>query len=99
MLGVDAAMEGPFKKGYGGSYLINYRYSTLGILSKIMPLGDNVTNFQDLSFNVFLPTKKIGNFGIFGFGGLSDDTWKASEDTAIWSAEPWRQYQGVFTAK
>ena len=98
VLGIDAAIEGPFKKGYGGSYLINYRYSTLGLLQYVVPIGDNVTNFQDVSFNVFLPTKKAGNFGLFGFGGLSDDTWKAEKDTALWSLEPDRQYQGVFSA-
>lgn len=98
MLGLDAAIEGPFKKGYGGSYLINYRYSTLGLLQYVVPIGDNVTNFQDVSFNVFLPTKKIGNFGVFGFGGLSDDKWKAVEDTVLWSTEPWRRYEGVFKA-
>ena len=37
-LGTDLAAEGPFK-GYDGSYLVNYRYSTLSILSK---LGVNV---------------------------------------------------------
>lgn len=98
VLGIDAAMEGPFKKGYRGSYLINYRYSTLGVLSQIVPIGDNVTTFQDISFNVFLPTKKAGNFGIFGFGGLSDDSSKSYEDTTVWSIEYWKQYQSVFTA-
>lgn len=98
VLGLDAAMEGPFKKGYAGSYLINYRYSTLGILRYIVPLGDAVTNFQDLSFNVYLPTKKIGNFGVFGFGGLSDDTYRAEEDTALWSVDHSKQYEGVFLA-
>ncbi len=98
VLGIDAAMEGPFKKGYGGSYLINYRYSTLGILQHIVPIGDESTNFQDLSFNIFLPTKKFGNFGLFGFGGLSDSRYKAERDTALWATEPSRQYEGVFRA-
>ena len=96
VLGLDAAIEGPFKKGYGGSYLVNYRYSTLGILQYVVPIGDNVTNFQDLSFNIFLPTKKAGNFGLFGFGGLSDDKYSSIQDTALWQLEPWRQYEGVF---
>lgn len=98
VLGIDVAIEGPFKKGYGGSYLINYRYSTLGLLQYVVPIGENVTNFQDVSFNVFLPTKKVGNFGLFGFGGLSDDTWKADKDTTLWSEEPDKRYQGVFSA-
>jgi len=49
-LGMDIAAEGPFSKNYKGSYLINYRYSTLSVLSKIgVPIGDAITNFQDLS--------------------------------------------------
>lgn len=85
VLGIDAAAEGPFKKGYGGSYLINYRYSTLGVLSKMgVKIGDAVTTFQDLSFNVSLPTKKAGTFGLFGFGGLSNQTSDAKRDTSLW---------------
>jgi CarboxypepD_reg-like domain/TonB-dependent Receptor Plug Domain len=85
VLGADVSTEGPFKKGYDGSYLINYRYSTLSVLGKIgVPLGDAITNFQDLSFNVSLPTKKIGNFGLFGFGGLSDQTTEAKKDSIKW---------------
>lgn len=85
VLGIDAAAEGPFKKGYGGSYLINYRYSTLGVLSKIgVNIGDAVTTFQDLSFNLSFPTKKAGNFTIFGFGGLSKQTTEAKRDTSLW---------------
>jgi hypothetical protein len=98
VLGLDIAMEGPFKKGYEGSYLFNYRYSTLGLVSQIVPLGDNITTFQDLSFNIYLPTKKYGKFGIFGLGGISSDSWSATEDTTVWQAEPWKQYQGAFTA-
>ena len=62
-LGTDLAIEGPFKKGYNGSYLINYRYSTLSMLGALgVPVGDAITNFQDISYNVFLPTEKAGNF-------------------------------------
>ncbi|HEY0108805.1 MAG TPA: carboxypeptidase regulatory-like domain-containing protein, partial [Fibrella sp.] len=30
VLGLDVAAEGPISKGYNGSFLVNYRYSTLG---------------------------------------------------------------------
>lgn len=71
-LGMDVAAEGPFKKGYGGSYNFNYRYSTLALLDnlKLVDFG-GVPKYQDLSFKVNLPTKKAGNFSIFGLGGLS----------------------------
>lgn len=88
LLGADFSAEGPIKKGYAGSYLVNYRYSTLNLLSMIgIPIGDAITNFQDLSFNVFLPTKKFGNFGAFGFGGLSYQTTQAHKDTTEWAKD------------
>lgn len=86
VLGIDMAAEGPFKKGYAGSYLVNYRYSTLGILSNMgVNIGDGVTTFQDLSYHVFLPTKKAGSFSLFGFGGLSSQLFAADKDTSLWS--------------
>lgn len=97
VLGLDFAAEGPFKKGYGGSYLINYRYSTLSVLGKIgVPLGDAITNFQDLSFNISLPTKRIGNFGIFGFGGLSDQVSYAKKDSVLWKEDEYNRYDSKF---
>ena len=88
ILGLDVATEGPFKKGYDGSYLINYRYSTLNILGKIgIPIGDANTNFQDLSFNFYLPTKKLGKFSVFGFGGLSYQTTTAEKDSLRWQED------------
>lgn len=97
VLGADVSAEGPFKKGYAGSYLINYRYSTLSVLGKMgIPLGDGITNFQDLSFNVSLPTKKIGNFGLFGFAGLSDQTHIAKKDSVKWSEDEFYRYTSLF---
>ncbi len=85
VLGADVATEGPFKKGYDGSYLVNYRYSTLNLLGKIgVPIGDANTIFQDLSLNVSLPTKKLGTFTVFGFGGISNQSTSAQKDTAKW---------------
>jgi hypothetical protein len=84
-LGLDAATEGPFKKGYGGSYLVNYRYSTLSLLTNMGVITiDGVTDFQDLSYNVFLPTKKAGNFSLFGFAGLSSQKYDAVKDSTEW---------------
>lgn len=74
ILGVDFAFEGPFSKNYNGSYLVNYRYSTLAIfdLLNIDIVGDAVPKFQDLSFKFKLPTKKFGSFSIWGLGGKSN---------------------------
>jgi hypothetical protein len=72
LLGTDFTVEGPLKKGYGGSYLINYRFSNVGLLQKLNLLEvDRVnTTFQDLNFKVVFPTKKAGKFSFFGVAGL-----------------------------
>ena len=90
LLGTDLAAEGPFKKG-GGSYLINYRYSTLGILNDLgfRLVGKRIdNNFQDLSFNLSFPGKDSvtrRKFTVFGVGGLSEELWDAVEDSLVWS--------------
>jgi hypothetical protein len=98
VLGLDVAAEGPFKKGYDGSYLINYRYSTLSVLSKIGVLlfGGAITNFQDLSFNIHLPAKRAGSFTVFGFGGLSDQTSYALKDSLKWKEDNFYRYNEKF---
>jgi hypothetical protein len=70
-LGVELSTEGPFSKDYNGSYLINYRYSTLGLLEKtgLSPTGDLLPVYQDLSYNISLPTQTVGNFNVFGVLG------------------------------
>jgi hypothetical protein len=97
-LGIDVSAEGPFSKNSKGSYLINYRYSTLSILRKMkIPIGDAVTDFQDLSFNFYLPTKKAGNFSLFGFGGLSSETQDAKKDSTQWTDDYYRYSSSYFS--
>lgn len=86
-LGLDIASEGPLSKRYNGSYLVNYRYSTLAAISRIIDLGDARTDFQDLSFNVYLPTKNAGQFTFFGFAGLSSQRYEAKADSTVWEDE------------
>lgn len=77
ILGTDVTLEGPFKKGYAGSYLINYRYSTVSLIKKIGLVDvDGIVNYQDATFKVVLPTKKAGAFSFFGLAGLSGFTMK-----------------------
>ena len=85
MLGLNASLEGPFSKKYKGSYLFNYRYSTLSLLTKMGVLDDNgITNFQDLSYNIHLPAGRAGNFTLFGFNGRSDQFYEADKDSSKW---------------
>jgi len=74
ILGADIAAEGPFKKDYDGSYLVNYRYSTLSILNNIIEVSeDGIPTYQDLSFKVNLPLSNNTNLSIWGIGGISED--------------------------
>ncbi|MDN4164196.1 TonB-dependent receptor [Cytophagales bacterium LB-30] len=98
-LGIDGAVEGPFRKGYGGSYLINYRYSTLSMLSQLglIDLGDFNTTFQDLSYHLTFPTKKAGQISVFGFSGLSSEIGEADRDTTLWEFD-YQRYDSRFYA-
>jgi hypothetical protein len=87
-LGLDFSAEGPFSKNYDGSYLINYRYSTIGLFELAgIPIGDEKINFQDLSFKISLPTKKAGDFNIFAIGGKSMTSFNSQRDSTKWLFE------------
>lgn len=100
VLGFDAAAEGPFKLGgQTGSYLVNYRYSTLSIIGKLgVNIGDAVTNFQDLSFNIWMPAGKLGQFTLFGMGGLSNQDFQGKPDSLLWQENGDEQYGWNFKA-
>ncbi|MGV3504534.1 MAG: TonB-dependent receptor [Adhaeribacter sp.] len=72
ILGTDLTFEGPFKKGYGGSFLVNYRYSTISLLTDLGLTGvKGSPRFQDAAFKIVLPTENAGTFSVFGLGGAS----------------------------
>lgn len=72
--GFEFGAEGPISRKRGSSFLINYRYSTLELFSKIgveFGTGVAVPHYQDLSFRFNFPTEKCGDFTFWGIGGLS----------------------------
>ncbi len=86
VLGAEAAIEGPFSRKYKGSFLVNYRYSTLDLFALTgFDIGGNVTpKYQDACFNFYFPSKNVGSFTLFGLGGISSLGEKAKRDTAKW---------------
>ena len=76
LLGTELTVEGPFKKGYKGSYLANFRYSTIGAAIELglIPVEDVSLKFQDAAFKIYLPTERLGTFSIFGLQGKSSFT-------------------------
>jgi hypothetical protein len=73
LLGTELSLEGPIDKEKGSSYFMNYRYSTLKLLSGLnIKLGTSaVPQYQDGAFRFNFPTKKAGVFSLSGIGGLS----------------------------
>ncbi len=73
-MGLDVALEGPLKKGWRASYLLNYRYSLFSLLNRVgfvNHLTNQATHFQDATFKINFPTRRLGIFSVFGTGGLS----------------------------
>ncbi len=71
--GAEFMAEGPISKSHKSSYLVNYRYSTLGLF-KLMGINFGSTavpNYQDASFKLNFPSKR-GLTTVFGLGGMSN---------------------------
>lgn len=86
ILGTEVSTEGPLGKPGDGSYLFNFRYSTLGILKQIglNPVGDVLPEYGDLSFNIHLPKSSLGTFNIFGLAGKNRAYFDVEADSTKW---------------
>lgn len=72
--GFEFGAEGPFTQGGKASYIVNYRYSTLGLFDAIglsFAGESNIPLYQDLNFKVSIPTKGNGKWTAFGVLGRS----------------------------
>lgn len=72
--GFELGMEGPFSKNKKSSFIVNYRYSTLGAFQALgieFGTGGNTPNYQDLNYKLTFPTKNNGKFTMFGIMGTS----------------------------
>jgi hypothetical protein len=94
LLGTDITLEGPFKEGYGGSYLVNYRYSTISLIDNLglVDIG-GIPKFQDAAFKILLPSKKLGTFSFFGLGG-SSNIFLEDVTPAVWNTPGDNSMQG-----
>ncbi len=88
LMGIDFASEGPFVKGGKSSYLFNYRYSTLDLISKmgLIP-SEQIPRYQDLSFKLNFPTSKAGTFSIWGVGAIDNNTEPEDKDSVNWESD------------
>lgn len=70
--GFELGAEGPINREKGSSYLMNYRYSALGLMDNIgleVGTGTGVPYYQDLSFKFDFPESKLGHITVFGLAG------------------------------
>jgi len=85
LIGFEFAAEGPLSKKTGASFLVNYRYSFVGLLTSMgVDFGGESIAFQDLAFNVAIPTKNDGIFKLFGMGGASKNIFEGNRDSTQW---------------
>lgn len=102
IVGIDGTLEGPFKKGYRGSYIVNYRYSSIALLDRAGFLDfDGIPIYQDGSFKLNFPTKNAGTFSVIGLGGISsiDQTDENDETGYIYSKYTYGARMGVVALK
>jgi len=84
-MGLDIASEGPLSLSSNASYLFNYRYSTLGLLTDINVIPtDQQIRYQDLSFKFNMPTRKAGTFSLWGIGGIDKMRQPLETNPDIW---------------
>jgi hypothetical protein len=68
--GFEGGAEGPISRKNKSSYIVNARYSMLGLVQDLLYV-DGLPKYEDLSFKLNFPLKS-GKVSIFGLGGLSD---------------------------
>lgn len=98
LLGIAAASEGPISKNGRASYLLNYRYSTLALLTElgldILGEQEDIA-FQDLSFKIRIPSKNLGSFSLWGLGGRNTYRFLPDESNGDWENDTEEQNTGV----
>ncbi|MGB0175628.1 MAG: TonB-dependent receptor [Owenweeksia sp.] len=80
--GLELGAEGPVNRNTKSSYLVNYRYSTLGIMSAMgvdFGTGTAVPYYQDLSMKLHFPSSEKGTIDVFALGGISSIDFLDSE--------------------
>lgn len=88
LLGIDVAAEGPISQNTGSSYLANYRYSTIGLLSDMgVDVGDEEISFTDFSLNLSFPTQNAGDFTLFATLGSSKNIFETERDQSVWEED------------
>jgi hypothetical protein len=84
IIGIDFASEGPFRMGMKSSYLVNYRYSTLALISPLLPANAQGIKYQDLAFKMNFPMGKLGTLSFWGLLASDNTGSKVKTDSTEW---------------
>lgn len=95
VIGVEASSEGPLNAVNRSSYLVNYRYSTLGLLAPLLPANGEGVTYQDVSFKMNFPTKRLGIFKLWGIGLADGSGQIAKVDSLQWKYNQDKETQDV----
>lgn len=98
VLGTDLTAEGPLPGVTGGSYLANYRYSSLALLDQAGIVDyQGVPEYTDAAFNLKMPAGKAGTFSLFGLGGRSniDQEDRSDEGDSLFATSRFGSRMGV----
>lgn len=98
LIGLDLAAEGPVGNNKNTSFLANYRYSTVGLLSQLgAKFGDEDIGFQDLTFSLNSSLSRGRSLSWFGFAGASKNDFE-HKDADEWEVEK-DQYDITYRSK
>jgi hypothetical protein len=99
--GFELGAEGPVYKQNKGSYLVNFRYSTMEVFEMMgMNFGTTgIPKYNDLAFKINLPHTKAGSFSMFGLGGRSSieflDSNRKGDDLDYYAGEGFDVFNGA----
>lgn len=103
LLGLEGSTQGFFSRKSRASYIIKYRFSTIDYIQPLFAaLNNSNLFFQDFSFKINAPTKKLGTFAVFAMGGLNNRINNVVADSTKWETkedqtkEEERQIMSVF---
>ena len=101
--GFEGGAEGPIGKNKQTSYLINYRYSTLGIFNSLginLGTGTAVPVYQDVNYKLFSNLSKKTKLSVFGIMGYSKVDFLGNEvDTTkpdLYGGDPYSNQRSRF---
>lgn len=80
--GAELGAEGPLSRKNKSSFLVNYRYSALGLMNNLglnPGTGSGIPYYQDLNLKVKLPVGEKHQIDLFALGGLSHINFVNSE--------------------